>query len=241
MRLDPFLAFAPEIVSEPRPPFILVAHFFILHFMTPKKQEKLVEIALFSPYNPTMRRLLASLILTAIPALSQLDITANQEPQVVLDGLHLPKSLATYKIMVCNNGPSAVSEPAERILMAVPNVQWIDQNQAMGILLAAQRKTFPAEAAQGIGVALDLAGMFGGTSTFFTISSRGLSKLAFGSLLARYAENKLAAAIPGLPTNVLGSTLSLGPAPACGTYTFFASRVKVPKGGVAPNYHVNVR
>jgi hypothetical protein len=176
---------------------------------------------------------------------AQVEVVATQESDAVLDGLKLPKSIGLYSIMACNDSTTpVVAESSQRLLMQLPNVQWISQAQAMPLLVYRQAQSWPSKLASAAEIGIDMAGFLGGTGTIFTISKQGLAKLAFGSGLMHYAEGKLTSAIPTLPTDILGTTLSLaamGQPGDCLTFEMFATRTRIAKGGVAPSFRTAVR
>jgi hypothetical protein len=179
------------------------------------------------------------------PSFAQLEVTASQESDAVLNGLKLPKSIGLYSIMACNNSSlPVVNESSQRILMDLPSVQWISVTQATPFLMYRQAKSTPAKLAEVTEILFDVAGFYGGTGTIFTISKKGLAELAFGSGLMHYAEGKLTAAIPPLPTDILGPTISLaayGQSGDCATWEMFATRTKVVKGESAPSFKASVK
>jgi hypothetical protein len=148
----------------------------------------------------------------------------------VLAGLKFPRhSIIPWQVGICeNSGTASPTLYPERIEGGGKGVPWITSGMATNYLTVQQGKTLPSRLADIAEVGVEAAGFVGGSGTLFSISAKGLAKLAGAALGLHEAGAYFAAKIPNLTpftAQLLTGPVALGPG-QCATVVIYSSWYK---------------
>lgn len=173
-------------------------------------------------------------LLSIAPVAAQVSLEYTPMPLAVMNSLHFT-TLGPWSCRACNNGPASLTLAPERIYMAAPSIHWVDGSLAVTMLAQKQAQSWQSKGAEVAELAIDAAGMFGGTGTWFKISANGLAKLAAGSAFAHYLQGKFQGSIPSITpftASLLSGPVTLAPKGTpgdCATFTMYAGKMKNPQ------------
>lgn len=174
-------------------------------------------------------KLAALIFATLAIARGQVIVLASPEPMIVTDSIPV-RVIGLWQILVCNESPTSVRIPPERVYIALRQLPLLAPSSARIVLSRRQAQNKRAIAAMILRYGL----LIGTSVTAFgpvAASRNVVGALAFAGSMAMSAERQLEQSVPSIlpfTSNLLDAPLELEPND-CTTRTAFAAKMKRPE------------